>query len=171
MSPPGHVPPAPPVVHPGTGPRPPVPSWRVRAVRVALLAWPVVELAVLIEVGTRLGVWLTLLLLLTGGVAGVLVLRAVGAAAIRRLTAQARPPGAVPPSGRPGAETALVVLAGLLLIVPGLLSDVAGGALLLPPVRRRLARRIGDAVLRRLSTRSTASIRVVRGQVLPDDRG
>jgi UPF0716 protein FxsA len=166
MSTPGHVPQAPPVVRTDAGPRR---TWRARAVRVALLLWPVAELAVLIEVGSHAGFWLTLLLLLAGVVAGALVLRAVGVAAIRRPPAQARPgaaPGAAP-TGRPGAETALMVLAGLLLAVPGFLADVAGLALLVPPLRRSLARRAGDAVLRRLSPRS---IRVVQGQVLRDGR-
>jgi UPF0716 protein FxsA len=143
-------------------------SRRRRLVGVALLVVPLLELAVLIQVGTRIGVGRTLLLLLAAAVAGSLVLRSVGTAAIRRLSA-ATDPAAVPAAPtRPAAETALVVLAGVLLLVPGFLSDVAGLALLLPPVRRALARRAGDAVVRRFRVRS---LRVVQGQVLDGTPG
>jgi UPF0716 protein FxsA len=166
MSAPGQLPPV--VVHPAAGP-PQAPSWRGRAIRAALLVWPVAELAALIEVGAHLGVGLTLLLLLAGVVAGSLVLRAVGLAAVARLASSppGGPPGPLGP-GRPPAETALVVTAGLLLILPGFLSDAAALALLLPPVRRRLARRAGEAVMRRLRVRS---VRVVQGQVIDDAPG
>jgi UPF0716 family protein affecting phage T7 exclusion len=138
------------------------PSWRRRVAGACALLWPVLELALLIQVGARLGVVATLLLLLAGAVAGSLVLRRVGAVGIQRLTtANGHAPAAGPV--RPGSETALLVLAGVLLIVPGFLSDVAGLALLLPQVRRALGRRVGNAVLRRFEMRS---VRIVPGQVL-----
>jgi UPF0716 protein FxsA len=129
----------------------------------------VAELAVLIEAGSHLGAGGILLALLAGVVAGSLVLRAVATAAIRRPAGQGSPGAGGAPAvatvlpGRPGAETALVVLAGVLLILPGFLSDVAALVLLLPPLRRRLGRRVGAAVMRRFPARS---VRVVQGQVL-----
>jgi UPF0716 protein FxsA len=144
-------------------------SLRGRLLGASLLLLPILELAVLIQIGSRIGVGYTLLLLLAGAVAGSLVLRQVGAATIRRLTAasgQGPTPAAVPAPpvpGRPAAETALVVVAALLLIVPGFLSDAAALVLLLPPVRRALVRRAGETVLRRFRVRS---VRVVQGQVL-----
>ncbi|HEY6793255.1 MAG TPA: FxsA family protein, partial [Kineosporiaceae bacterium] len=56
--------------------------------------------------------------------------------------------------------------AGLLLLVPGFLSDAVALALLVPPVRHALARRAGEAVMRRFTTRS---VRVVRGQVIKEN--
>jgi UPF0716 family protein affecting phage T7 exclusion len=147
-------------------------SWRGRLIGAGLLLLPILELAVLIQVGGHIGVGRTLLLLLAGGVAGSLVLRQVGAAAIRRLTAASgRGPTAVPvppAAGRPPAETALVIVAALLLIVPGFLSDVAALVLLLPPVRRALVRRVGETVLRRFPVRT---VRVVQGQVIHGEPG
>jgi len=146
-------------------PRSPRSTLRRRAVGAALLLLPILELAVLIRVGAAVGIGVTLLLLLAGAVAGSIVLRQVGAATIRRLSAASRrdPAVAPPVAGPPPAETALLVGAGLLLIVPGFLSDVAGLLLLVPAVRRALVRRAGDAVLRRFRVRS---VRVVQGQVM-----
>jgi len=145
------------------------PASRRRLLGAAVLLLPVLELATLIAVGTWLGFWPTLALLLVGAAAGVLVLRHVGTTAIRRLRAGA--PGGVPgvPAAagvpRPAADPALVVVAGALLIVPGFLSDAAGLALLVPPVRRLLVRRAGEAVLRRLQVHQ---VRIVQGEVVTE---
>jgi UPF0716 protein FxsA len=47
------------------------------------------------------------------------------------------------PSGRL-IDGALILIAGVLLITPGLLTDVCGFALLIPPVRERIKRSIRD---------------------------
>lgn len=39
-------------------------------------------------------------------------------------------------------ESALLVFSGLLLVLPGVMTDLAGFALLLPPLRRRIAQRM-----------------------------
>lgn len=147
---------------------------RRRLLGVALLTLPVLELALIITVGRAVGVLATLLLLALGAMAGVVVLRRVTAAATRRLAAAGvlgspfgGPPGtpataaANLPPAPPGA--ALLVPAGLLLIVPGFLSDLAGLLLLVPAVRRALAARMGEAVVRRLNLRA---VRVMPGQVV-----
>ena len=144
---------------------------RRRLLTAAVLLLPIVELTLLIQVGGRLGVGVTLLLLLAAGVAGVLVLRYVGSTAIRRLTEASAGPsaaGQAPARARPGAETALLVVAGVLLILPGFLSDLVALALLVPAVRRALVRRAGEAVLRRFQVRT---VRVVAGEVVDDDGG
>jgi UPF0716 protein FxsA len=157
-------------------------SRRARLVGAALLALPILELVGLISAGRAIGVLPTLGLLLAGAVAGVVVLRRVGARATRRFATTGPGPfgspgrgplGGIPvgPTGMPEgpggpggpAATALLVPAGLLLLVPGFLSDVAGLVLLVPAVRRAVAARMGDAVLRRLDRRT---VRVVPGQVV-----
>jgi len=142
------------------------PASRRRLLGAAVLLLPVLELAVLIAVGTWLGFWPTLALLLAGAAAGVLVLRHVGTTAIRRLRAGVS--GGAPAAAgvpRPAADPALAVVAGVLLIVPGFLSDVAGIALLVPPVRSLLVRRAGEAVLRRLQVHQ---VRIVQGEVFTE---
>jgi UPF0716 protein FxsA len=51
----------------------------------------------------------------------------------------------VPPAGRL-VEGALVLVGGILLITPGVLTDLTGIALLVPPIRRWLAPRVVAAL-------------------------
>ena len=99
------------------------------------------ELAVIIAVGRQIGVLATLLLIVGGGVAGGAVIRSAGlglAGAVRaggmRVTTEA------------AAAGFLYILAGLLLIVPGFISDVFGLMLLPARVRLWLARKFMDKI-------------------------
>jgi UPF0716 protein FxsA len=98
-----------------------------------LILWPVAELFVAIKVAEAIGVLLTVVLLIASWPLGVSLLRAEGRVAWRRLSAAVA-------AGRPPAREvlngALVVVGGVLLIVPGFITDVFGLLLLLPPTRR-----------------------------------
>lgn len=104
---------------------------------------PLLELAVIIEVGREIGVGPTIAVLIADSVLGSLLMRAQGRAAWRRFTAASR-------QGRPPArevlDGALIIAGGALLLTPGFLTDALGLALLLPPtravIRRMLARRL-----------------------------
>jgi UPF0716 protein FxsA len=102
------------------------------------IALPIVEIALFIVVGGASGVLPTLLLVILAAVAGLGVIRMQGLNALGRLeTAVDRGEDPVGPI----ADGALKVIAGLLLLVPGFLTDTLGLLLLLPPVRRALMRR------------------------------
>src|SRR5512135_1053165 len=126
----------------------------------AILLLPVLEIAVAVQIGVRIGAIPTLLALLVLSAVGVLVLRRVGLSALRTLNTPIidRPPGPPP------ADTALVVVAGLLLLLPGFVTGAAGLVLLLPPVRRPLARRMSAAVSQRVDLRRGRV--VVHGEVI-----
>ncbi|WP_421682253.1 membrane protein FxsA [Stutzerimonas urumqiensis] len=110
------------------------------------LLFPAIELAVLIKVGSSIGVFATLLLLVLSGLAGVMLLRLAGfATAWRARERLAR--GELPEQEM--LQGLLMAVSGGLLILPGLLSDLAALLLLFPPTRRWL---IG-AVRRRVETR------------------
>jgi UPF0716 protein FxsA len=117
---------------------------------VLLILWPVAEIFVAIEVAGAIGWLLTLLLLIAGWPAGTWALRSQGRAAWGRLRAEAD-------SGRPPARAvfdgALILIGGLLLIIPGFITDALGILLLLPPTRsltRRVAtRRLQASVIHR----------------------
>ncbi len=97
-----------------------------------LILWPVAELFVIVKVAEAIGVLLTVGLLIAGWPIGLVLLRAEGRSAWRRLTlavTAGRPPG------REVLDGALVVVGGALLIVPGFITDALGIALLLPPSR------------------------------------
>lgn len=94
------------------------------------------EVAVFVVVGRLIGVGATVLLVLLETVVGAWLVRREGARAWRALTEAAR--SGVPPS-REVADGALVLVGGVLLLVPGLVTDVLG-LLLVLPVTRALAR-------------------------------
>lgn len=97
------------------------------------LSFPVLELAVLIKVGSAIGVLATLLLLVLSGLGGVLLMRLAGfATAWRARERIAR--GELPE--REMLQGVLMAFAGGLLILPGFLSDVLALLLLFPPSRQ-----------------------------------
>jgi UPF0716 protein FxsA len=97
-----------------------------------LILWPAAELFVAIQVAESIGVLLTVLLLIAGWPLGVWLIRAEGRSAWRRLSAAI---AASRPPGREVLDGSLVLIGGGLLIVPGFITDVLGGLLLLPPTR------------------------------------
>lgn len=99
---------------------------------------PIIELALLIEVGQYIGTLNTVLLVLATGAAGALLVRAEGFSVIRRLRREAQA-GVFP--GNTLVDGALILAGGLLLLTPGLLTD-ALGLLALVPVSRRYMRHI-----------------------------
>lgn len=104
------------------------------------------EITVFIVVGRWIGVLATLALFIAIGVIGSLLLKRQGMRALREM--QAALARGEPPA-EPVAHAALLVLAALLLIFPGFLSDLMALPLLLPPVRRMLIRWLGVQAKRR----------------------
>lgn len=99
------------------------------------LLWPIAEIIVVVLVAHAIGVVYTVLLLIAGWPLGMWALRSQGGAAWRRLTVavmEGRPPA------REVLDGALVLAGGVLLLVPGFLTDVIGICLLLPPTRALL---------------------------------
>lgn len=111
---------------------------------------PLVELAVLIEVGKRLGTANTVILLIVSALAGAAVVRRQGSHILREIVREWRQ-GRVPAGHL--IDAALVLAAGLLLLTPGLVTDAAGFALLVPGVRGQVRRGLRGWWLRRLLLR------------------
>ena len=93
---------------------------------------PIVELAVIIQVGQAIGVVETLLLMVVVSVAGAWLVKREGIGVWRR--AQRQMDAGVMP-GRELVDGVLIMVAGALLLLPGFVSDCLGILLLLPPVR------------------------------------
>lgn len=102
------------------------------ALLLLFLVVPIVELAVIIQVGQLLGVLPTLGVLVVLSVLGAWLMKREGLGVVRRAQQQARS-GRVP--GREVADGFLIVLGGALMLTPGFVTDAVGMALLLPPVR------------------------------------
>jgi len=96
---------------------------------------PLLEFTLLIEVGTRIGALPTLAVIVVTGVLGASLARSQGLAIWSRLQSEMG-------AGRAPTETMLegvmVLLAGLVLLTPGFLTDIAGLLCLMPFTRRPL---------------------------------
>lgn len=102
-----------------------------------LLAIAVAEIVVFIQVGSRIGVGMTLFLVLASAVFGIWLVRAQGFATATRVQAMiAR--GESPALGM--LEGLALLAAGVLLLIPGFVTDVAAFVLLIPPLRRGIIR-------------------------------
>ena len=121
---------------------------------LALVAVPLIEIALFIEVGGAIGVWPTILLVLLTAIAGASMLRAQGVAALRRLQAELERGGDPSPMIVHGA---MLLFAGALLLTPGFLTDAIGFTLLVPAARDaiiawakpRVAHRVVRTTMRR----------------------
>src|SRR3954454_13574468 len=111
------------------------------AILVALfIVVPIVELYVIIQIGSLIGVWPTIALLLADALLGSLLLRHQGRGAWRRFNtalAERRFPG------REVGDGLLIAIGGTLLLTPCFATDIFGLIFLSPPTRaivRRLLR-------------------------------
>lgn len=106
------------------------------------LLTPAIELGLLIQVDRLIGFWPTIGLIVATGLAGSLLARREGLSTWRRLHERLRA-GDLP--GTELADGVIILVAGALLITPGVLTDAVGFLGLFPPtralVRRALMRR------------------------------
>ena len=124
-----------------------------------LILWPLAELFVLIKVAEAIGVLYAILLLISSWPVGTWVLRSQGRAAWRRLAAAV---GAGRSPGREVLDGALILTGGLLLIIPGFISDAIGLLALLPPTRALLRRALARNLQSRLVVGATRFTRASR---------
>jgi UPF0716 protein FxsA len=104
----------------------------------AVLTLPFLELAVFLAVAATIGFGLALLLLLGTSLAGLLLLRNAGGKYITRARV-ALAEGQFTSLQAEGAG-GFTILAGILLLVPGFITDAAAILLLMSPLRGALAR-------------------------------
>ena len=108
-----------------------------------ILLLPLIEIAVLILVGSSIGVLATIGLIVLTGFLGMALLRVQGLAALAKIRAEMER-GQAPDKSL--ADAAMIALAGVFLIIPGFVSDVIGILLFLPPVRALIRSAIGRRV-------------------------
>ncbi|MBW2377627.1 MAG: FxsA family protein [Deltaproteobacteria bacterium] len=108
---------------------------------------PAVELALLIEVGTRIGTPATIAIIVGTGIVGAALAKQQGLRTIQKIQAELDT-GALPTSAL--VDGVIILIAGALLVTPGLLTDVAGFMCLVPVtralVKRTLQRRFERAI-------------------------
>ena len=102
-------------------------------VLIGLTLWGMAEIAAFVVVGSWIGVFGVLALVAGTGLLGIMLLRRQGMAAVGQMRS-----GFVMLRPQALGESGLLVLGGVLLVLPGLLTDVVGLMLLVPAVRRWL---------------------------------
>jgi UPF0716 protein FxsA len=123
---------------------------------------PLLELALLVWIGTNTVWWLPIGLVILTGIAGAALMRHQGWQTGSRMRGELR-------SGRIPADAMidgfLLVAAAIFLIAPGVLTDVVGISLLLPPVRGVIKRSVISWIRRQVELK-TAEFRTT---IRPDD--
>jgi UPF0716 protein FxsA len=129
---------------------------------IALIAVPIMEIAVFIEVGEWAGLWPTLAAVIATAVIGGAMLRIQGLVTLHRAMA------ALERQELPVAEIfdgIALLLAGALLLTPGFVTDGVGMLLLIPPVRALLR----SQIWRYLTTYGRTRVWVDGEAIDPDD--
>ncbi len=107
---------------------------------LVMIGVPIVEIAVFIEVGGRLGLWPTLATVILTAMAGTALLRQQGLATLQRVRES------LEANRFPMAEVfdgLCLLVAGALLLTPGFVTDAAGLLLFVPAVRVALRQVFG----------------------------
>ncbi|MER5718479.1 FxsA family membrane protein [Streptomyces sp. NPDC002132] len=166
------------VQQPVQQPRPP--RSRLRTfLPLGFAAWLVLEIWLLSVVAGAAGGFALFVLLLAGLVLGAVVIKRAGRRAFQNLN-EAIQRGTAPTRG---GGNGLMMLGGLLLMIPGLVSDAAGLLLLLPPVQKAVGRYTQRTVDRKLRDAGSGVLgdafqqarihrpdgKVVQGEVIRDD--
>lgn len=127
---------------------------------------PLAEIFLLGRLGMRLGAAPLLLLVAATGALGIWLMRRAGRPSLQTLTRISAEPD--PARVARGWEQMLLFVAGLLLLLPGPLSDLLGLTLLWPQTRRRLARALAASVARFIPATApdAGSGRVVEGEIV-----
>lgn len=119
---------------------------------------PILELAVLLKVHEVFHFWPTFLLVILTGVAGLALVKRQGIAILQKIQYEMSR-GQVPAPQM--IDGVMILVAGALLVTPGLITDVAGFLLLIPLVREQL----------RMLLKKKLQDRINRGYVQVNVRG
>lgn len=131
-------------------------------VPLGIAAWLVLEIWLLTLVAEAAGGLTVFLLLVAGAVGGAAVVKRAGRRAWQNL-ARTMQQGAEPAEQPGRTGNSFTMLGGLLLMIPGLLSDVAALLCLFPPTAAVLRRRAESALSRRMGY-TPGSLGVAFGQ-------
>jgi UPF0716 protein FxsA len=111
------------------------------------IAIPVIELVLLIQIGGRIGLWATIAIIFATAIIGASLTRMQGAMTM------ARAQNAIREGRTPTAEMLdglMIVIAGVVLLTPGFLTDAIGFALLVPSVRAACRNRLAKSLVNRV---------------------
>ncbi len=112
-----------------------IPAWTLGLAIGGVIALPFLEFAAFFWVASRIGVFAALVLLVATSFLGAVLLRRLGGNAVSRLLEALRTGARAEGAAREGL---MVALGGVLMIIPGFITDLIGFALILPGLLRAL---------------------------------
>ena len=131
-----------------------------------VLVLPLLEIAVFIQVGNAIGLAATLALVVLAALAGVTILRLQSFATLRRVQAAL---GRNELPARELFDGACLLVAGILLLIPGFVTVMIAVVLLVPAVRRLLRRSIWARVTIRHRAAGGSGRERPRGPIIDAD--
>lgn len=112
---------------------------------------PMIELYLLIMLGARIGAMPTIGLIVLTGILGASLARQQGLSVLSKIQREMA-------SGRPPTqelvEGAMIVVGGIVLLTPGILTDIFGFALLIPRFRKSLCKKISQSFTHKMGRAS-----------------
>lgn len=109
-----------------------------------LLAIPLAEIAAFVVIGGQIGVWATLGMVFLTAIIGSFLLRWQGIGLFNRINAEMRS-NRIP--GRDLVHGVMILVAGILLLTPGFVTDSLGFLLFVPAVRDLVWRLLKDRIV------------------------
>ncbi|WP_096894166.1 FxsA family protein [Candidatus Scalindua japonica] len=110
---------------------------------------PLIELYLLIQVGRYLGSFQTIIIVLITGIIGGLLARSQGLSVQRQIRADLQN-GIIPTDSL--IDGFFILIAGALLITPGMITDVSGFVLMVPLFRSWLKKRLKNILRRKFKS-------------------
>tara|TARA_R110002020_G_scaffold47752_12_gene136145 strand:- start:6836 stop:7405 length:570 start_codon:yes stop_codon:yes gene_type:complete len=117
---------------------------RFSIIPLLLLAVPLAEIAAFVVIGGQIGVWATLGMVLLTAIIGSVLLRWQGIGLFNRINAEMRA-NRIP--GRDLVHGVMILIAGVLLLTPGFVTDTLGFLLFVPAIRDAVWRMVKDKIV------------------------
>jgi UPF0716 protein FxsA len=119
---------------------------------ILFIVIPIIEIAILVKIGTLLGFWPTMLIVVATGILGVTLARIQGFLVFNRIRSELQ-------MGRMPAEELidglLILIGGILLLTPGLLTDLIGFLVLIQWSRKIFKKWLGKRFRQWVQSRNT----------------
>jgi UPF0716 protein FxsA len=146
-----------------------MPPWQVKIVLglkllfkilfILFLTIPLLEIAILLEIGKMFGVGYTIILVIGTAALGAALLRQQGLSTLAKVQMNMNQ-GHLPATEL--VEGLILLIAGALLLTPGFFTDVFGFLVLIPPLRKRLAQSLlSNFIQSRVNVRQTENGNII----------
>jgi UPF0716 protein FxsA len=119
---------------------------------ILFIVIPIIEIAILVKIGTLIGFWPTMLIVIATGILGATLARIQGFLVLNRIRTELQ-------MGRMPAEELidglLILVGGILLLTPGLLTDLIGFLMLIQWSRKLFKKWLGKKFRQWVRSRNT----------------